>query len=226
MAVQDWVTVIVTSLQDLWGGFVDVLGGVVGALVVFLVGLIVASGIGSFVEKIVGLLKIDKLLGSLGVKEYFERAGISLNTAKFFGKATYWFLVVVFLLAASDILNFTTLSEFLRDVLLYIPNVIVAVIIMLAAIILGNFLRKLVRSSVKSAKLQGYKFLGSLTWWSIVIFGFLAAISQLGIARSLINTIVAGFVAMFDLAGGIAFGLGGKDYASYLVSKLKSHHDE
>lgn len=225
MVVQDWVTVVVSSLQDLWGGFVDVLGNVIGALVVFLVGLIVASGLGAFVEKIVGLLKIDKLLASLGVKEYFERAGLSLDTAKFFGKATYWFLVIVFLLAASDILEFNTLSQFLRDVLLYIPNVIVAVLIMLAAIILGNFLRKLVKSSIKSAKLTGAKFLGSLTWWSVVVFGFLAAISQLGIAESLINIIVTGFVAMLALAGGIAFGLGGKDYASFLVSKLKKHHD-
>lgn len=226
MVVQEWVNVIVNSLQNLWVGFVNVLGVVIGALVVFLIGLIVASGLGAFVEKIVELIKLDRLLESLGVREYFERGGITLNSAKFFGRATYWFLVIVFLLAASDILGFATLSQFLRDVLLYVPNVIIAVLIMLAAIVIANFLRKLVVSSLKSARLQGYKFLSSLTWWAVVLFGFLAAVSQLGIARDIINTLVAGFVAMIAIAGGIAFGLGGRDYAAYLVSKLREHHNE
>lgn len=226
MIVQDWLTIVVGSLQDLWIGFVGVLGNLLGALIVFLVGLIVASGLGAFVEKIVGLIKLDKLLESLGVQEYFERAGISLNSARFFGRVTYWFLVVVFLLAASDILGFTTLSQFLKDVLLYVPNVVVAVLIMLSTIIVANFLRVLVVSGVKSAKLQGYKFLGSLTWWAVVVFGFLAAVSQLGVAQDIINTLVGGFVAMLALAGGIAFGLGGKDYAAFLVSRIKDHHDE
>ena len=226
MIVQDWLTIVVGSLQDLWIGFMGVLGNLLGALIVFLVGLIVASGLGAFVEKIVGLIKLDKLLESLGVQEYFERAGISLNSARFFGRVTYWFLVVVFLLAASDILGFSTLSQFLKDVLLYVPNVVVAVLIMLSTIIVANFLRVLVRSAVKSAKLQGYKFLGSLTWWSVVRVDLLAAVSQLGVAQDIINTLVGGFVAMLALAGGIAFGLGGKDYAAFLVSRIKDHHDE
>ncbi|MEX2436743.1 MAG: hypothetical protein WD471_01090 [Candidatus Paceibacterota bacterium] len=226
MVVQDWVSVIVESLQSLWIGFVGVLGSVLGALVVFLVGLIVASGLGAFVEKIVNLIKLDSLLSSLGVRKYFERAGISLNSGKFFGKLTYWFLVIVFLLAASDILGFSTLSAFLKDVLLYIPNVIVAVLIMLAAIIVGDFLKKLVGSSVKSAKLSGHRFLSSLTWWAVILFGFFASLSQLGIANDIVNAIVFGFVAMIALAGGIAFGLGGKEYASFLVSRLKNHHHE
>jgi len=226
MIVQDWANVVVSSLQSLWMGVVDVLGSVIGAIIVFLIGLIVASGLGKLIEKIIELLKIDKLLASLGIDEHVERAGLHLNSAKLFGKIAYWFFIIVFLLAASDILNFTTLSEFLRDVLLYIPNVFVAVLIMLAAIVVGNFLRTLVRSSVKSAKLRGSKFLGSLTWWSVVVFGFMAAVSQLGVAESIINTLVAGLIAMVAIAGGIAFGLGGKDYAEYLVSRLREHHEE
>jgi hypothetical protein len=134
--------------------------------------------------------------------------------------------VIVSILAASDILGFATLSEFLREVLLYIPNVVVGVLIMLAAIILANFLKDIVKASVKSAKLTGYKFLGSLTWWAITVFGFLAAISQLGIAQDIVNTLVAGFIAMIALAGGLAFGLGGKNYAEYLISRLRDHHEE
>ena len=136
------------------------------------------------------------------------------------------FIVIVFLLAASDVLGFSSFSEFLQDVLLYIPHVIVAILIMLAAIVLANFLKDLVKSSVKSAELEGRKFLAPLTWWAISIFGFLAAVSQLGVAQDIINILITGVIAMLALAGGLAFGLGGKEYASRLWSRLERHHDE
>lgn len=226
MVIQDWVSVVVGSLQNLWVGAVGVLGNVIGALLVLLVGLIVASGLAALVERVVNLLKLDSLLKNLGLQEYFDRAGLALNSGRFFGRLVYWFLVVVFLLAATDILGFFTLSNFLREVLLYIPNVLVAVLIMLAAVVIGGFLRNLVRASVKSAKLHAPMFLGTLTWWAVVIFGFFAALSQLGIAVAIINSLVTGFVAMLALAGGIAFGLGGKEYAATLIKRFREHTEE
>lgn len=223
MVIQDWTAVIIGSLQNLWGGAIVTLGNIVGALIVLLVGLIVAAGLGTLVERVINLIKLDKALVGLGLQEYFNRAGISLSSSKFFGKLVYWFFVVVFLLAASDILGFYSLSNFLRETLLYIPNVVVAVLIMLAAVVIANFLKRVVHASVKTAKLHASKFLASLTWWSVVVFGFFAALSQLGIAVSIINSLVTGFVAMLAIAGGIAFGLGGKEYAANLISKLRDH---
>jgi hypothetical protein len=223
MVVQDWTALVVGTLQNLWAGAVATLGNIVGALVVLLVGLVVASGLGSLVERVVNLVKLDRALVKLGLEEYFERAGLRLQSGRFFGRLVYWFLVVVFLLAATDILKFYSLSNFLRDVLLYLPNVFVAVLIMLAAVVLANFLRGLVRASVKTARLHAAGFLGTLTWWAVVFFGFFAALSQLGVAVALINSLVTGFVAMLALAGGIAFGLGGKDYAAHLLNKLREN---
>jgi hypothetical protein len=227
MVIQDWVSVIVGSLQNLWVAAIGVLGDIVGALIVLIVGLIVASGLAALVERVIAAVKLDKLLTSLGIEEYFERAGLTVDSGKFLGRLVYWFLVVVFLLAATDILGLFTLSNFLRDIAAFIGrNVIGAVLIMLAAVVVGNFLRNLVKASVKSAKLHAASFLGSLTWWAVVIFGFFAALSQLGIAVSILNSIVTGFVAMLALAGGIAFGLGGKEYAMSLISKLREHTEK
>lgn len=220
MFIQDWTAVIVSSLQNLWIGAIAALGNIIGALVVLLVGLIIATALGALIERLINTIRLDKALKSLGLLEYFQRGGLTINSGKFFGKLVYWFFVVVFLLAATDILRFYSLSNFLRDVLLYVPNVIVAALIMLAAVVVANFLRKLVGASVKSAKLHSSHFLASLTWWAVVVFGFLAALSQLGVAVAIIQALVTGFIAMIALAGGIAFGLGGKDYAASLVSKL------
>ncbi len=223
MFIQDWTSVVAASLQNLWIGFISAIASIVGALIVFIIGLIVASLLGTLVEKIIDLIQLDKLLNNLGLGEYFGRAGFSLKSGKFFKKLVYWFLVVVFLLAASDILGFYSLSSFLNSVLLYVPNVLVAVLIMMAAFVIAHFLRNLVIASVKASKLHGAGFLGSLTWWAIVVFGFLAALSQLGIAVAIVNALVTGFIAMLAIAFGLAFGLGGKGYAEHLVGKLREH---
>ena len=223
MAFQNWTSAVVNSLQNLWAGVMGVFANLLGALVVLIVGLIVAGGLGALVERLVNLVKLDKLLSGLGLNEYFERAGLTINTGKFFGKLVYWFLVLVFLLAATDILGFYSLSSFLKDALMYVPNVIVAALIMLASVVLANVLRKVVSASVKSARLGASGFLGSLSWWAVIMFGFLASLMQLGIAVQIIQALVTGLVAMLAIAGGLAFGLGGKDYAASLINKMREH---
>jgi hypothetical protein len=226
MNIQSWTEVTINSLQGLWGQVLSFLPSLIGALIVIILGLIISSGLRALIERIIGALKIDSLLKKIGLSPFFERAGLTINSGKFFGLLVYWFLVIVFVLAATDILGLFGVSMFLRDVLSYIPNIIVAVLIMLASVILANFLKSLVKASVSSAKLRGSKFLGALSWWTIVIFGFLTALIQLGIATTILNTLITGLIAMLALAGGLAFGLGGKDYAAYLLEKLRRETEE
>ncbi|MBI4085345.1 MAG: hypothetical protein HY432_02460 [Candidatus Liptonbacteria bacterium] len=222
MVAQNWTEIVVVSLQQLWNGVVGVVPSLIGALVMIIVGLIVAYVLGVLVvEKILEALKLDSLLGKLGLTPYFERGGLHLRGARFVGQLVYWFVVIAFLLAASDVLGLFAFSSFLRDVLYYVPNVAMAILIMLAAVVAANFVRRLASASVMSAKLHAAHFLGALAWWAIVVFGFLTALVELNVATSVINTVITGFIAMMALAGGLAFGLGGKDYAASLLNKLR-----
>ncbi len=221
--VESWSAVITQSLQNLWLGFTDFLPNLIGALIIIIVGLIVSSALGTLVQKIFDGLKLNKFLNTIGLTTYFEKAGLKLNGSAFLGRLTYWFLVIAFLLAASDTLGLYAFSGFLSQVLAYVPNVIVAVLVMLAAVVVANFLRQLIKASVKGAGFNSSNFLGSLTWWAVVIFGFFAALHQLNIAREVIDTLITGFIAMLAIAGGLAFGLGGKEYASHLIGKLREN---
>lgn len=193
-----------------------------GALIVFFVGLVVATGLGKIVEKLIDALKLDRLLGQLGLDKLLERADIRLHSGRFLGVLVQWFFVVVSLLVVSDILNLVAFSDFLKQVLIYVPNIAVAVLIMLAGVVIATFLAKLVRASILAARLHAAHFLGALTKWSVLVFAFLAALSQLGVAGALVNTLIMGFVAMLALAGGLAFGLGGRDVAAAWLEKLRS----
>ncbi len=222
-AFQDFAATTVASLQALWATLLSFLPNLIGALVVFIVGLVVAVVLERLVERLVYFLKVDTLLRRAGVEPYFEQANIKLNIGHFIGKVVYWFIVVVFLLAASDILNFSAFSFFLRDTLIpFIPNVLVAVLIVLASLVAANFLRRLVVASVNGANMHHAKGLGTLTWWVVFIFGFLSALLQVGVAVGIINTLITGIIAMLAIAGGLAFGLGGKDRAGRFLERLSN----
>ena len=221
MGIQSWAEVTQNSLLTVWVGVLNFLPSLIGAIIVLIVGLIVASILRWLVEQVINGIKLDSLLRRIGLDGYLSRGGFRLNSAKFFGLLVYWFFVVVFVRSAAEILRLFGVSLFLQDVIAYIPNIALAVIIMLVAVVVGSFVRSLVRASVMGAKLHASKFLGTLSWWAIVIFGLLTALIQLGIATAIINTVITGLIAMIALAGGIAFGMGGKEYAAHLLEKFR-----
>jgi hypothetical protein len=223
--IQSWSDTTLEALNNLWIQALGTIPMILGALIVFVVGLIIASVLELVIVKLIRLIKLDNLLMRSGVEEYLKRGGLRLDTGKFFGKIIYWFVVIAFVLAASDILKFYAFSNFLNSILNYIPILIVAVLILLSALIIAGFLKTIIKASVSGARLEGAKFLSSLAWWTIVVFGLLAALVQLGIASSLFNILISGLVAMIALAGGIAFGLGGKDYAAHLLKKMEDQLD-
>lgn len=217
-----WGDILITSFQQIWGGVITFIPVLIVAIIVLLIGIFIASTLGKIVEQIVNSLKIDKALSNLGLEEILSKAGLKLDTGAFLGGMIKWFFVVVFLVAAIDVLGLQQVNFFLSDVVLaYLPNVIVAVLLVLAAALISGVMQKIVVSSAKAANLPSAGFLGGATKWSIWIFAVLAALQQLGIAAQLIQTFVMGFVAMLAIAGGLAFGLGGKDAAAQYIHKLK-----
>lgn len=220
-SVQIWGEAITMSLLSLWDRFFNFLPSLLGALLVFFLGLIVAIALGKTVEKIISLLKVDHLVDRIKLGENFKSAGIKLKVSRFFGELVKWFLILVFLMAATDILKLTQVSEFLNSVILYIPNIVIATIILSVAFLFGNFVFQAVRSSTKVAGVMSAAFLATVAKWAIIVFGLLAALIQLGIAVSLVNTIFIGLVAALSLAFGLAFGLGGKEEAALILKKIR-----
>ncbi len=219
--VQTWGEAISYSLINLWVRFIEYLPTVIGALLVFLLGVIIASVLGKLVERLFKLARIDQAVDRIKLGEKMKEHGIEITFSRFFGKVVQWFLVLVFLMAATDILGLKQVTNYLNSIILYLPNVIVATIILTIAFLLGSITYAIVRSSTKAAGVMSATLLATIIKWSIIIFGLLAALIQLGIAVSLVNTIFIGLVAAISLAAGLAFGLGGKEEAALILKKLR-----
>jgi len=210
-----------TALFDLWNAFVVFLPTLLGGLIVFFVGVIIGNGIAQLVEKLIDVLKIDPILEKIGFKEVTDRAGVRLDSGFFVGQIVKWLIILSFLVAACNIWHLSAVGDFIRSIVNYLPNVLVAILILLAAIVLGEYLAKFIRASVAGAGLKYQKFLGAISRWIFLIFGIIAALSQLKVASYIVNTLFTGIVAMLAIAGGLAFGLGGKELAQDLLRKFK-----
>lgn len=221
MYFQNISDTIVNSFNDLLVGFLPAVAKVFVALVVFAVGWAIAVAVAQLIARLVAVLKIDKVLERMGLSVIFERAGLKLESAVFVGWLVKWFLILVVFLAVVDVLGLNAVADYLRQILGYIPNLIVAVLILLVSVLLGDVVDRAVVASVKAAELRSAEFLGKVARWSIYVVALLAALIQLGIARELLLTFFTGLVAMVALAGGLAFGFGGQDMARELLGKLK-----
>ena len=209
------------SLLGMGESFAVFLPAFIGALIVFVIGWVVAGTLGKVVERLVRTMRVDHALQKIGWGHWFSEVGISTDMSAFFGGLVKWFLVLVFLMAAADILHLNQVTAFLNSILLYIPNVVVAVIILAIVVLVGNLVYNIVKGSTRAAGVMSATILATVSKWAIVTFGILAALLQLGIASSLVNTIFVGIVAMVALAGGLAFGLGGKEEAAMILRKLR-----
>ena len=220
MYIDTWSQVLTASFQDLWIGVVNFVPNLVVAILIVVIGWAIGALLGRVVSQIIKSLKIDEALRKAGVEDFLNHGGINLNSGNFLGALVKWFIMLVFLIAALDVLHLNQVNEFLRSILDYIPQVIVAVLILIAASIIGEVLRKIVISSSMAADVKSAGFLGSVTKWSIWVFAILVALSQLGIAAVLIHTLFTGFVVALSLGVGLAFGLGGQEAASRGLERI------
>ena len=170
--------IVRSSLVTLWAGVAGFVPRLVAAIVVFIVGWIIAVLLGKVAYHIIRVLHIDAALSRVGFRRAWEKSGFRLDTPKFFYELVKWFFIVVFLMASTNIMGLDQVTEFLRTVVYYIPNVIVATLILLIGILVAKFLEDLVRASVKAAGLVSGNFLGALTKWSVFIFSFLIALDR------------------------------------------------
>lgn len=219
---QTWNEAIVSSLQNVWAKIVDFVPELLGALIILIVGLIVASALGKVVKKLVHYTHVDKAVARVGLAQKFEEMGLHFTVGGIVGWIVKWFFIVVVLMAVVDILKLEQVNLFLQDVALYIPNVIVAVVILVIGLIIGQFTYQVIEKSAKASHLTAASShsLAVLAKWSIIIFSLMASLSQLRIATRLIEILFMGLVAMLALAFGLAFGLGGKDKADKFLGDL------
>ncbi len=229
MLIQNWGEIFSSSLQGLWVGFVNFVPSLILALIIFIVGWAIGSIVGKAIAQVVNALKVNKLFESMGFKDALAKGGFRLDIGMFLGEIVKWFIVVVFLMTALEILGLNQVNNFLQNVVLgYLPQVFIAAIILVIATVVSDAVRRVVEGSAKAMGVRSARMAGAVAKWAIWIFAFIIVLSELGIAPAFMQILFTGIIAMLAIAGGLAFGLGGKEAAAKAIEKVKvsvSHHE-
>lgn len=220
--VSSWAVVTRDALLNLWQAFLNYIPMVFGAILVLVIGWFVATIIGKLIAEILKRIKFDQIFEKGGWKAALSKAEIKVDPSGFIGAIIKWILIIVFLMAAIQILGIDQLADFLKGILGYLPNVIAAAAIFVVTVILVDIVEKVVRTAVESFKVGYGQVVSVVVKWSLWVFAILAILTQLKFEAAdwimgLINTAFMGLVAMIALA----FGLGGKEVAAEILQELK-----
>ena len=225
--VTTWADVLSQSFQNLSYGLVAFIPNLIVAVVIFIVGWLIGLGLGRVVEQVVNALRVDHALKATGLERVLARAGFSLSAGKFLGFLVKWFFIIVFLVASLDVLHLTVVNYFISDVVLaYLPQVIVAALILLVAAVVADAAERVVSGSARMASLRSAGFVGKVARYAIWIFAILAALAQLNVATAFVQTLFTGIVIAVAIALGLAFGLGGQKVAERYLDRLSSEIKE
>lgn len=222
MGFQNLGNAIETSFVNVFQGAVLFLPNLLLAILLFILGLVVGAFVGRGIQQLLERAGLNNLVRNEGIERASKRAGYEFNLAHLVGFLIKWFVIIVFSVAALQVLELADIQDFLGQVVMYLPRVLGAVIILMIGAVLGEFLQNVISASARTAHVRSASALGLIARWSIWVFAALAALSQLGIASYFVQTFFTGIIIAAALAFGLAFGLGGRDVAAKYLEKMQS----
>lgn len=217
-AITSWQEALIASWGQVWSAFLGIIPSVLGAVIVFSVGMVLAFWAKRLIVEVLRLVKLEKLSKSLGIDGYLSKAGTKLDLTQIVGGIVEWLIILVFFLTAVDILGLNVVARVLTSFLAYIPNIFAAALIFAAGYFIAGVVEGLVRGALSSVDHEIAKPVGKLSRWVIVVITFFAAVEQLQIARALVATFFQGLTYTIVLVVGLSVGLGAKDLVSRILN--------
>ena len=217
---------ITTVVKGAWDAFATKITAflpmLIGAIIIFVVGLLLARLLKYLIVKLLKLVRLDKAGEKTGLNEFLEKGDVLNPPSEIAGALAYWFFMILVLIATLDALGLPIVSELLEDVFYYIPNVVAAIIVIVLGILLGGLLSSVVRTAASNAGLSAAEGLAKAALYAIIFFSGVVALVQVGIGADVVASAFEIAFGAVALAMAIAFGLGGKDVAAgYLQKWLK-----
>lgn len=213
---------ILTVMQAKIDSSIALIPYVAGALAMFLFGWVLAILASRAIISLSEKLRLEKLAEFFGLKHFLEHTKVKMSPSRVIAKSVKAYLMFLFFIEATKVAKMTEVADFLSDIISYVPQLIIALFIILVGIRIGHTMELIISTSLGFAKETTAKVLGLAARYTMIAFAALAALSQLNIAEILVQTLFIGFIAMLTIAGGLAFGLGGKDVVKELLENLKN----
>ena len=220
MELNVWTQSLVAAMTALWTKIANFIPNLFGALVVVLLGFVVAKLLDALLSKLLAKLGLDRLMGGTGLTKILARVGIQVPISTLIGKIVYWFVLLVFLVSAAQSLGLDRVSSALDLLTVYLPKVFGALLVLLAGVLLAQVLNGLVRGAAESVGFDYAGGLGRVTQGLVIIISISVAISQLEVKTDLLNHVIVIVLITVGLAIALAMGLGSREIAGQILAGI------
>ena len=211
---------ILQPLQDALSTFLSFLPQLLGAIIILIIGYIVAKILQAVVGRVLQGIGFEGWMEKGGIQQFFDRAQTNQTPTGIVGKLVFWFVFIIDLTMAADALGIPQVSAVLAQLIAFIPSIIAAILILVLAALLANFVSGIVRGATGSG------ILASVVQYAIIVYAVFAAITELGIAVQLTAPTFLILLGAVALAAAIAFGLGGREVAQDVIQRAYSRSNE
>jgi Conserved TM helix len=205
---------LIGSFRDAFSMILSAIPRILGFIVIVAIGWFISSILARAVTGLLRAIRFDELMQRSGIGDFLNKMGTGSDPAGMVAGLVKWIVRIVVLLVAFDVLGLPAVSDVMRQLLLWLPNLVVAIFVLFIGGIAARALGNIVRGATAEAGFANPETLSNVTKTTVWAFAIVVAINQLGIATNLITTLFTGFVAALAIALGLAFGLGGRDLAS------------
>jgi hypothetical protein len=218
--VRDAGEALRASLAGALNTFLSAIPRVIGFALVLIVGWIISSLFARGVQALLHAVKFNDLARRSGFADFVQKMGVRNDSSGVIASIVKWFVRLITLVVAFDTLGLPAVSNVLQQLLLWLPNLVVALVVLVIGGLAANALSQLVRGTTAQAGFTNPDMLATVTKVAVWGFAIVVAVNQLGIATTLINTLLIGIVGAFSIAFGLAFGLGGRDRAAQMLDTM------
>jgi hypothetical protein len=215
--VTDWGTALMSSVATALAILLSGIPKIIGFLVILIIGWLIASAIATVVATVLRAVKFNELAQRAGLTGFVHKMGIQQDAAGFLANLAKWFIRLIVLVTAFDALGLPAVSQVLQQLLLWLPNLVVALVVLVVGGLAANALASLVRGATAESQLGNPDLLATIARVAVWAFAIVVAVNQIGVATALVNTLFMATVGALALALGLAFGLGGRDTAAQIV---------
>lgn len=221
LAEIEWNNLIVDPIREMLTKVMAYLPVLLGALVILIVGWLVAKAIQRIADWLLKTVRFDLMADKAGITEVLRKGNLKTSAREVISSLVYWLIMIMVLVMVVNALGLPRVSDILASLFAYIPRVIGALFVLVVAMFLANFVSGIVRTAAGNANLPKPEILAGISRWAILIFAVTISLGQLGIGTLLVTTTFNIILGGICLALALAFGLGGKDAAARYLEEIR-----
>jgi hypothetical protein len=215
--VTDWGTALITSAAAALALLLGAIPKIIGFAVILIIGWMIASALAAAVAAILRTVKFNDLAQRAGISGFVQKMGMHTDAAGFLATLVKWFVRLIVLVTAFDALGLPAVSQVLEQILLWLPNLVVALVVLVIAGLAATALSNLVRGATAESGLGNPDLLATIARVAVWAFAIVIAVNQIGIATTIVNTLFMATIGAVAVAFALAFGLGGRETAAQIV---------